>query len=367
MLLSRRSAVSTLSVAALASLAACGSDAGGSSSDSSSSGSSAAAGGGDLKGSIKGAGSTAQADAQTVWMNALMDANADASVEYGGGGSGAGVKKFIQKAVDYAGSDSYLKDDDLKNAGDVVEVPLYISPIAVAYNVPGFTGDKHINMTGEVIAKIFHGDITTWDDDAIKSLNPDASLPSTEIVTVHRSDESGTTENFTKYLADVAKDVWTDDPSKTWPISGGQSGDGTSGVITTIEAAEGTIGYADASKVTDKLGTAAVGKEGAFVAYSADAAAKTLDASKESDSATDTLITFDINHEAEDSYPILLVSYMIARQKYDDADVTATVKGYFEYAASKEGQEAAAKAAGSAPISDDLRTKIEAAIAKIGA
>lgn len=362
MLLSRRSAVSALSVAALATLAACGSDAGGSS-DSSSSGSS----GSDLTGAIKGAGATSQADAQEAWMNAFMDANSGASVEYGGGGSGAGVTKFLEGAVDFAGSDSALKDDDLANAGDIVEVPLYISPIVVAYNLSGLTGDTHLNMTGEVIAKIFHGDITTWADDAIKELNPDADLPSTEIVPVHRSDESGTTENFTKYLADIAPDVWTDEPAKTWPIDGGQSGDGTSGVISTIEAAEGTIGYADASKVTDSLGTVAVGKDDSYVAYSAEAAAKTLDASKLSDTATDTQITYDIDHEAEDSYPIILVSYLIAHQKYDDEDIAATVKGYFEYMASEDGQNAAAEAAGSAPISDDLRTKIEAAIAKIGA
>lgn len=370
MLLTRRSAISALSVAALTTLAACGSDAGGSSSSSSAAASgdaSAMSGGSTVAGAIKGAGATSQADAQTAWMNAFMDANPDATVEYGGGGSGAGVKKFLEGAVDFAGSDSALKDEDLASAGDIVEVPLYISPIAVAYNVPGFTGDTHINMTGEVIAKVFKGEITKWNDQAIADLNSGANLPDLAIVPVHRSDESGTTENFTKYLADVAKDVWTDDPAKTWPIDGGQSGDGTSGVITTITSAEGTIGYADASKVTAELGTVAVGKDGNFVAYSAEAAAKTLDASELSDTATDSQITYSINHEAADSYPIILVSYLIAHQKYDDADIAATVKAYFEYMASEEGQNAAAEAAGSAPISADLRTKIEAAIAMIGA
>ncbi len=362
MILTRRGALGAFAAASLATLAACGSDAG-SSSSSTGSGS-----GGDYSGSIKGAGATSQADAQTAWMNAFMDANPDATVEYAGGGSGAGVTKFTEGAVDYAGTDSPLKAEDITAAGgQVVELPLYISPIAVAYNVPGFTGDTHVNMTGEVIAKVFNGEITRWNDQAIAALNEGASLPDLAIVTVHRSDESGTSENFAKYLADVAPEVWTHEPAKTWPIEGGQSGDGTSGVITTISAAEGTIGYADASKVTKDLGTVAVGADGSFTPYSAKAAAATVDASELSEDATDTQIVYSINHKATDAYPIILVSYLIAHQSYDDADIAATVKGYLTYVASEDGQNAAADAAGSAPISEDLRTRIQAAIDTIKA
>ena len=350
--------MTALSVSALAAIAACGSDAGGSS---------GAAGNSDLKGSIKGAGATSQQDAQTAWMNLFMDANADASVEYAGGGSGAGVTKFTEGAVDFAGTDSALDAEEIEAAGgDVVELPLYISPIAVAYNVPGFTGETHINMTGEVIAKVFNGDITTWNAPEIAALNEGAELPDLDIVTVHRSDESGTSENFAKYLADVAPDVWTHEPEKTWPIEGGQSGDGTSGVIATIEAAEGTIGYADASKVATGLGTIAVGAGGTFTPYSAAAAAKTVDASELAEGASDTRIVYSLNHQAEGAYPIILVSYLVDHQKYDDPDIAATVKAYFQLMASEEGQRAAGEAAGCAPISEELRAKVNAAIETIG-
>lgn len=357
MIISRRVAIGAFAAATAATLAACGSDAGSSSSSSSSS---------DLAGSIKGAGASSQGDAQDAWMNGFMDANSDASVEYAGGGSGAGRTKFLEGAVDFAGSDSAMEAEEIAEAGDVVEVPLYISPIAVAYNLSGFDGDNHIQMSPDTLAKVFHGDITNWSDAALVEENPDAELPDMDIVVVHRSDESGTTKNFTAYLNIVAPDVWTDEASETWPIEGGQSGDGTSGVIQTITAAEGTIGYADASKVGD-LGTVAVGNDGEYVPYSAEAAAATLDASELSADSTDTQIVFDIKRDEPGTYPIILVSYLIAHQSYDDADVAATVKGYFTYMASEEGQNAAAEAAGAAPISDDLRTQVMAAIETIGA
>ncbi|MDU6152417.1 MAG: phosphate ABC transporter substrate-binding protein PstS [Actinomyces urogenitalis] len=364
MLLTRRSAISALSVAALATLAACGSDAGGSSSSSSSSTDSAAPAT-DLTGQIKGAGASSQGDAQDAWMNGFLAANSGASVEYAAEGSGAGREKFIAGAIDFAGSDSSMSEEELAKVDAVIEVPLYISPIAVAYNVPGFTGETHINMTPDTIAKVFSGTITKWNDAAIAADNEGAELPDLDIVVVHRSDESGTTKNFTKYLGKVAADVWTYEAEETWPIEGGQSGDGTSGMIATIKGAEGAIGYADASKVTDELGTVAVGANGSFSPYSAEAAAATLDASELSDKATDTQIVYDINYTAEGAYPIILVSYLIAHQKYDDADIAATVKGYLEYAASEEGQTAASEAAGSAPISDGLREKVLAAVGTI--
>lgn len=368
MLLTRRSAMSALSLSTLAVLAACGSDAGGSS--GASAGASDAMGttdamGSSLTGQIKGAGASSQGAAQDAWMNAFMDTNPEATVEYAAEGSGAGREKFIQGAVDFAGSDSAMSADELAQAGEVVEVPLYISPIAIAYNVPGFTGDTHINMTPATIARVFAGEITRWNDAAIAADNPGANLPDLGIVVVHRSDESGTTKNSTRYLSKVAADVWTYGAEETWPIDAGQSGDGTAGLIATVEGAEGAIGYADASKVSDKLGTVAVGANGSFSPYSAEAAAATVDASKLADDATDTRIVYSINYEAANAYPIILVSYLIARAAYDDADVSATVKGYFEYMASAAGQDKAAQAAGCAPISDALRDKVLAAVATI--
>ena len=306
-----------------------------------------------------------------AWTAGVSDVASELTVKYDPVGSGNGREGFLSGQYSFAGSDAAMGEDEdtseVCGPEGAFHVPAYISPIAVAYNVPGFTGDTHAKMTGEVIAKVFNGEITRWNDQAIAALNEGASLPDLAIVTVHRSDESGTSENFAKYLADVAPEVWTHEPAKTWPIEGGQSGDGTSGVITTISAAEGTIGYADASKVTKDLGTVAVGADGSFTPYSAKAAAATVDASELSEDATDTQIVYSINHKATDAYPIILVSYLIAHQSYDDADIAATVKGYLTYVASEDGQNAAADAAGSAPISEDLRTRIQAAIDTIKA
>src|SRR5699024_12375772 len=98
------------------------------------------------------------------------------------------------------------------------------------------------------IAGIFAEDITTWNDPAIAELNPDVELPDTPIVPVHRSDDSGTTENFTQYLSDNAPDPWTHGPAETWPIDGGQSGAGTPGRISAVESGNGTIGYRAAAQ-----------------------------------------------------------------------------------------------------------------------
>ena len=129
-----------------------------------------------------------------------------------------------------------------------------------------------MDLPADVIAGIFKREITTWNDPAIAAANPDATLPDQRIVPVNRSDESGTTENFTEYLAAAAPGVWTDEPSGDWPIAGGEAAQGTSGVIGAVQAGNGTIGYADASQAGD-LSIASVGVGGSFVQPTAEAAA----------------------------------------------------------------------------------------------
>ena len=338
MLLTRRGALGTLSAAALTALAACGRDAGPADPNASS----------DLTGEIRGAGATSQSDAQDSWMNAFMGAN-------------------LRATVDYAGTDTPMTTDEISRIGGVVELPLYISPIAVAYNLPGFTGESHVKMTGEVLAKILSGAITRWNDPALAALNPGAALPDQRIIVVGRSDDSGTTKALTTYLATVAPEVWTHEPEETWPLRGGQSGDGTAGMIQTVSAATGTIGYADASKVPATLGTVAVGSNGAYVPVSADAAAVALDAATLGAEADETRLLYTPSHDADGAYPIVLVSYLAARLSYDDAQIAAVVKAYLRFAASTRGQDASAKATGCGPITREMREKINSAIDKIAA
>ncbi|OLO44741.1 phosphate ABC transporter substrate-binding protein, partial [Actinomyces oris] len=167
MLLTRRGALGALSVATLTALTACGRDAGAPDPNASS----------DLVGEIRGAGATSQSDAQDAWMNTFMGANLRATVDYAGGGSGAGRTKLVEGAIDFAGTDTPMTVDEISRIGGAVELPLYISPIAVAYNLPGFTGESHVNMTGEVLAKVLSGAITRWNDPALAALNPGAALP----------------------------------------------------------------------------------------------------------------------------------------------------------------------------------------------
>jgi phosphate transport system substrate-binding protein len=330
-----------------------------------------ASGGEKLSGTIAGAGASSQAAAQEAWRAAFQEGNPDATVSYDPVGSGGGREQFVAGGVQFAGSDAALADDELAGAqkvcGDpdsLIEIPAYISPIAVVYNLEGVDG---LQLSPETIAKIFKGEITTWNDPAITADNPGVKLPGDRIAVVHRSDESGTTENFTDYLSQVAGSVWTDEASGDWPIKGQEAAQGTSGVIEAVTAGKGSIGYADESQAGE-LGKVSIKIGDAFVAPSAEGAAKALEASKESDDPGAHVFTYTIDRTTTEpgAYPVMLVSYLIGCTTYDDAAQAALVKGYFSYVISADGQARAQEAAGSAPLSDALRQKFQPAVDAIG-
>jgi phosphate transport system substrate-binding protein len=223
-----------------------------------------------------------------------------------------------------------------------------------------------LNLDAATIAGIFAGSITQWNDPAIVALNPDATLPDLAITPVHRSDDSGTTENFTDYLGAAAPDVWTYEADGVWPFEGGEAAQGTSGVVDAVTNGTGTVGYADASRAGD-LGTVAVQVGDEFVEFSPEAAAASVDASPEVEGRSEGDIAIEIDRTSEEAgvYPIVLVSYIIGCQQYADTENVELVKSYFSYMASPEGQDVAAEAAGSAPISDTLREQVTAAIDSI--
>lgn len=347
-------------------LAACGAgNEGGSTSDSTSGGDSAAT----VSGSIKGAGASSMEKAQGEWMAKFSEANPDATVEYSPDGSGTGREKFINGAVNFAGSDSAMDSEEMASAkdkgctADTIQFPVYVSPIAIAYNLEGV---DELHLSPEVIADIFNHKITTWDDAAIKADNPDAKLPSTKITTVNRSDDSGTSKNFQKYLVAAAGDKWPYEAEDAWPVKGGEAAKGTSGVVDAIGAGQGTIGYADASQIGD-LGAAKVKAGDEFIEYSPEAAAKILESAKRVDEASKTnyAVELDQAHAGAGVYPVVLVSYAIACSEYSDADAAKTTKAYLEYISSQEGQDAAASAAGSAPLSAAAQENAKAALANI--
>jgi len=343
-------------------LAACGSD------DATGTGSTPGSGSSQtsssLSGTLNGGGSSAQEKAQQAWVAGFQTANPDTTVNYSTTDSGAGRKGLLDGSLDFAGTDSALTEEELASATDrcyggaAIDLPVYISPIAVAFNIEGVT---ELKLSADVVAKIFAGKITAWDDPAITEANPDAKL-SGAITVVHRSDDSGTSKNFQDYLSKAAADVWTYEVSNTWPVSVGQGANGTSGVVQTIQSAPGTIGYADASAV-GSLGKVSLGVGSDFVAPTADAAAKTVDVSPRDDSRAEGDIVIEVDRTTTEAgaYPAILVSYLAVCDTYDSQEKADLVKAYATYVAG-DGQAQAATAAGSAPISDALRTDVLAAI-----
>jgi phosphate transport system substrate-binding protein len=323
----------------------------------------------EVSGNIAGAGSSAQDAAMQAWTAGLQSSSPDATVSYDPVGSGGGREQFVSGGVDFAGSDSALADDELAGAqkrcggpDNLIEVPVYISPIAIIYNLEGV---DDLQLSPETAAKIFKQQVTKWNDPAIAKDNPGAKLPDQRISPVNRSDESGTTDNFTDWLHQAAPDVWTTEHDGNWPVKGGEAAEGTSGVVDAVKNGKGTIGYADESQARE-LGIAKIKVGSEFVGPSADAAAAVLDKSKESDDAGKFVFTYTLDRTVEGTYPVTLVSYQIACTKYDSADKGNLVKALESYIVSAEGQDAAAKNAGSAPISDALRQKIQPAVDAIG-
>jgi phosphate transport system substrate-binding protein len=319
-----------------------------------------------LSGTLNGAGSSAQQSAQSAWSAAFGKANSGVTINYDPSGSGAGVEQFNAGAIDFAGSDAALDPTkgevaaaNKRCGADVLEVPDYVSPIAVVFNVKGIT---KLNLDAATIGKIFSGTITKWNDAAIAALNPGATLPSTGINPIHRSDDSGTTNNFTDYLFQASGGTWKSEANKTWPLKSGEGAAGTSGVISAVKAGDGAIGYADDSQV-GTLDTAAIKVGSAWTAPSADGAAKALLASPldTTRAAGDMAIKVDRTTTAAGAYPLMLTSYLIACPTYS-ADKAKVVKAYLASIVSTAGQQLAATSAGAAPLPADLQTKAAAII-----
>lgn len=204
-----------------------------------------------LAGSLNGAGATFPAPVYLEWIGAYQKQFPNVRINYQAIGSGGGVQNFIQKTVDFAGSDAYLTDDELAQAsknGTVYHIPTVFGAVVPAYNVPGLDA---LTLDCDTLAGMFLGTITQWNDPAIVALNPQATLPAEDVQIVHRSDGSGTTNAFTLYL-DTCSPKWHDTvgygKDVEWPT--GVGGKGNDGVAAAISNTPGSIGYVELAYAT---------------------------------------------------------------------------------------------------------------------
>ena len=350
-------------------LTACGSD--NNSTDGAASGSSASPSGSDacFSGTLNAEGSSAQQNAIDEVIANYTSTCGDATINYNATGSGAGIKQFIAKQVDFAGSDSALKTkpkdgvietEAAKQAcgSEAWNLPMVTGPIAIAYNVKGV--DKLV-LNAEVAAKIFDGKITAWNDPAIAALNKGVTLPSTPIKVFFRSDESGTTENFTKYLKAAAPDAWPYETGKKW-TGKGEGKEKSAGVATATKGQDGGITYVELSYAQqNQLPMAQIDTGAGPVELTAESAGKTIATAKQTGTGNDLALKIDYATKEAGAYPIVLVTYEIVCSKYADAETGKKVKAFLKSFASDETQKGL-EAKGYAPLPAEVAAKVKTAV-----
>ncbi|HEX5331976.1 MAG TPA: phosphate ABC transporter substrate-binding protein PstS [Cellulomonas sp.] len=356
-------------------LAACGSDnnAAGGTSAAPTAGKTTAAAAVDCGtgGKINAEGSSAQKNAIEQAIASFATVCPDITVNYNPTGSGAGITQFNAAQVDFAGSDSALNADKGEVAAAAARcaanpawnLPMVTGPIAVAYNLSGV--DKLV-LNAEVTAKIFHGDITTWNDPAIAALNTGVTLPSDAIHVFFRSDESGTTDNFTKYLKAASNGAWTDEHAKAWPKSGaGEGREKSAGVAEGVKTTPGGISYVEWSYAKDnKLGIAQIDNGSGAVELNADSVGKAVAAAKPAGEGNDLQLKLDYATKEAGAYPIILVTYEIVCSKGLDANLTKGVKAFLTHFASVDVQKSLVDI-GYAPLPAEVQANVAKAIAAI--
>jgi phosphate transport system substrate-binding protein len=325
----QKTATAGVALAAVAVLAACSSSGSGGSGSSSSPSAKASASAAKLSGTLNASGSTFQTTYQQAAIQAFKAEQPGLTVNYGGGGSGKGRTDLASGVVNFAGSDSPIPTAEQANfkGKTILYFPVVIGPIALSYNLSGVTGLK---LDGPTIAKIFQGEIKTWNDPAIKALNPSAKLPSTAITIARRSDSSGTTQNFSEFLVKSAPGVWKLGSSSTinWPSSS-RGGSGNGGVDSIVKQTPGAIGYVDFSDAkASNLSMASV-KNSAGVYVAPSAAAASAAASQATVAAN---LTFSaIWAPGAASYPVTYQSWDLVNAAQSSATTTANLKGYLGY------------------------------------
>lgn len=373
MKIQRLGAVASLALVGSLALTACGSDNTGASSSAGDS-TGGASGGASASaecfdGTLSAEGSSAQKNAFEEVASGFKAQCSGATVNYNPSGSGAGIKQFIAGQVDFAGSDSALKtvEKDGKIEAKEAEaacgspawnIPMVTGPIAVAYNVEGV--DKLV-LTPAVAGDIFMGKITTWNDPKIAAANSGVTLPAKPIKVFFRSDESGTTENFTKYLKAAAPQNWPGEPAKTWDGKG-EGKAKSAGVAEGVKSTDGGITYVEWSYAKDNdLGVAAIDNGAGAVELTSESVGKAIATAEQTGTGNDLALKLDYATKEPGAYPINLVTYEIVCSKGKDAEKQKNIKAFLKYFASEEAQKTIEEI-GYAPLPAEVQTKVATAI-----
>jgi phosphate transport system substrate-binding protein len=361
-------AISVLAAGALL-LAGCGSDnnptASGAPSDAA--GSSGVTCGG--QSTLKASGSTAQSNAMTRFVAAYEAACPGQTLNYTSNGSGAGVKEFIGKQTDFGGSDSPLSaskgevaEAQTRCASPAWNLPVVFGPIAVTYNVKGVTS---LALDGPTTAKIFNGGITMWNDPAIAKLNSGVTLPAEKINVVYRNDESGTTDNFQKYLDAASDGAWGKGAGKNFNGGVGEGAKGNEGTSAAIKSTEGSITYnewsfAESQNLAQAKIVTSAGPDA--VEISTESVGKTIAGAKVKGSGNDLVLDTSSFYKPTEagSYPIVLATYEIVCSKYADAETAKAVKAFLQSTVGA-GQNGLTDN-GYIPIPDTFKSKLTTAI-----
>lgn len=296
---------------------------------------------------LKASGSSAQANAMTRFVTAYESACPGRTLDYTSSGSGAGVSEFIGGITDFGGSDSPLNDEkgEVEKAAQrcggspAWSLPTVFGPIAVTYNLAGIDG---LALDGPVLAKIFDGTITHWDAPEIAALNPGVTLPGDKINVLFRSDESGTTDNFQKYLAAASNGAWGKGVGKTFAGGVGEGAKGNEGTSAAIKSTSGSITYNEWSYAKSQgLSVARIITSAGPdpVVLSVDTVGKSIDAVKVKGEGNDLVLdtnSFYLPTE-RGAYPIVLATYEIVCSKYPDSEVPQALRAFLTVATS-EGQ-----------------------------
>ncbi|MDA2889494.1 phosphate ABC transporter substrate-binding protein PstS [Mycolicibacterium sp. BiH015] len=362
----------TVSVAAIAALtlAGCGSDnnAPSGSSESGSASASAADCGG--KNAVTAEGSTAQQNAIALFNQVWSQKCQGKNLSYNPTGSGAGREQFVAGNVDFAGSDSAIKEEQAAQAAErcggnpAWNLPLVFGPIAMAYNVEGVEG---LVLNGDTLAKIFQGQITKWNDPAIASLNEGKTLPDVNITPIYRSDSSGTTDNFQKYLEAASGGAWTKGDGSEFQGGAGEGAQKSAGVAQAVQATPGAIGYVEKG-FADQAGIpyAQIDNGSGPVELTDESAGKAIDAAKFAAEGND--LTLDLaslyGTQEAGAYPLVLATYEIVCSNGYDAETAEAVKSFLTVAAN-DGQ-SGLSAAGYVPLPEKFKERLLTSIDAIG-